>query len=155
MAIDPLSDTLDTSSIQPASDAFSDLTSEDFVKIMFTELSNQDPLKPNDSNALLQQMSNLRSIQSDLDLSDKLNSLVSQNQMSSASNLLGKVISGVSEDSERVIGVVSTVSRTDDGPVLTLTDGTRVHFDQVDELADLPEADPEADPASDPDGDQP
>jgi len=129
---------------QPTQDAFSSLNSQDFVKIMFTELSNQDPLKPNDSNAMLQQMANLRSIQSDLDLSDKLESLVSQNQMASASSLLGKVVSGISEASERVIGVVATVSRTDQGPVLTLTDGTRVAFSQVDELAELPPEDPDA-----------
>ncbi|MGE3106843.1 MAG: flagellar hook capping FlgD N-terminal domain-containing protein [Phycisphaerales bacterium] len=118
------------------SDAFSDLRSEDFVKIMFTELSNQDPLKPNDSSALLEQMSSLRSIQSDIDLGQKLETLVSQNQMASASNLLGRLVSGVSETNERVIGVVATVSRTPDGPVLTLDDGTRVPFSQVDELAD-------------------
>lgn len=123
---------------QTSHDAFSDLNSQDFVKIMFTELSNQDPLKPNDSNALLQQMSSLRSIQSDIDLSSKLESLVSQNQMASASGLLGRYVSGLSETNERVVGVVATVSRTSDGPVLTLDDGTRVPFSQVDELADVP-----------------
>lgn len=125
------------SRVQAASeDAFSALTSEEFVKIMFTELSNQDPLKPNDSNALLQQMSSLRSIQSDIDLSEKLETLVTQNQMASASGLLGRLVSGISEENERVIGVAATVSRTDNGPVLTLDDGTRVPFSQVDELAD-------------------
>lgn len=135
---------IDTSptAAQTSHDAFSDLNSQDFVKIMFTELSNQDPLKPNDSNALLQQMSNLRSIQSDIDLSSKLESLVSQNQMASASNLLGRYVSGLSETNERVVGVVATVSRTSDGPVLTLDDGTRVPFSQVDELAGAPPEDP-------------
>ena len=56
-----------TSTSGVAPNAFSELTSEEFVKIMFTELSNQDPLKPSDSSALLQQMSNLRSIQSDIE----------------------------------------------------------------------------------------
>ena len=135
--MDPLSGIGDTATqTQSSQDAFSSLKSQDFVKIMFTELSNQDPLKPNDSNALLEQMSSLRSIQSDLDLSEKLEALVSQNQMASASGLLGRLVSGVSENNERVIGVVATVSRTDEGPVLTLDDGTRVPFSQVDELAD-------------------
>lgn len=135
--MDPLSGIGDTATqTQSGQDAFSSLKSQDFVKIMFTELSNQDPLKPNDSNALLEQMSSLRSIQSDLDLSEKLEALVSQNQMASASGLLGRLVSGVSENNERVIGVVATVSRTDEGPVLTLDDGTRVPFSQVDELAD-------------------
>ena len=101
--MDPLSGIGDTATqTQSSQDAFSSLKSQDFVKIMFTELSNQDPLKPNDSNALLEQMSSLRSIQSDLDLSEKLEALVSQNQMASASGLLGRLVSGVSENNERV-----------------------------------------------------
>ena len=48
------------------------LTTEEFSKIIFTELANQDPLSPNDTGALLQQISTLRSIQSDMDLSDRL-----------------------------------------------------------------------------------
>ena len=34
----------------------SDLATEDFVKIIFTELGNQDPLQPSDSKALLEQL---------------------------------------------------------------------------------------------------
>ena len=60
------------------------MADEEFVKIMFTELSNQDPLKPNDSNQMLQQLSSLRSIQSDIELSNKLESIVTQNQLAFA-----------------------------------------------------------------------
>jgi len=35
---------------------FSEMSSEDFMKIIFTELQSQDPFKPNDSNALLEQL---------------------------------------------------------------------------------------------------
>ncbi len=116
--------------------AFSDLTSEEFVKIMFTELANQDPLKPNDSAALLQQMSSLRSIQSDIELSSKLQSMVSQNQLAAAGGLIGKYISGLSTGNLRVEGEVLSVSRTSNGPVLNLSNGYRVPFDNVDEMID-------------------
>lgn len=116
--------------------AFSALTSEQFVKIMFSELSSQDPLKPNDSNQLLQQMSNLRNIEADLQLQSKLGTLVSQNQLSSASGMIGAYVSGISEDSRRVEGIVARVSQTKDGPVLTLTSGARVPFSKLDEIAD-------------------
>src|SRR5690606_4634632 len=46
--------------------AFSGLTSEQFVEIMMTEMQGQDPLEPNDSEAMLNQIANIRSIQSDL-----------------------------------------------------------------------------------------
>ncbi len=117
-------------------DAYSGLKTEEFIKIMFTELSNQDPFKPNDSAALLQQISSIRQIQSDIDMGAKLESLVSGNQLAGASGLIGKLISGVSDENERVVGLVVSVSRTDDGPVLNLGDGTRVPFNNVDELVD-------------------
>jgi flagellar basal-body rod modification protein FlgD len=120
------------------SDAFSALTSEDFVKIMFTELGNQDPLKPNDSSQLVQQMANLRSIQSDLDMSKKLESLVSQNQLASAGGLIGKSVSGLDDDNKRVSGVVKSVLKTGDGAVLSLEGGGKLPFGRMDQLFNTP-----------------
>ncbi len=132
--------TLSASAASKTGNAYSSLTSEEFVKIMFSELSNQDPLKPNDSNALLQQMANLRSIESDLSLQTKLTSLVSQNEFASASGLIGQQISGVSVDNARVGGTVASVLRTSDGPVITLKNGERVAFKNIDQVAAAPAA---------------
>lgn len=132
--------TLSASAASTTGNAYSSLTSEEFVKIMFSELSNQDPLKPNDSNALLQQMANLRSIESDLSLQTKLTSLVSQNEFASASGLIGQQISGVSVDNARVGGTVASVIRTSDGPVITLKNGERVAFKNIDQVAAAPAA---------------
>ena len=118
-----------TPSVTP--NKYSDLTSEDFVKIMFTELSNQDPLKPNDSSQLLQQMSDLRSIQSDLELSNKLTSVVTQNQLATAGALLGKTVYGLTEYGDVAGGIVKSVTRTDDGPVLNLATGERIPFTNI------------------------
>jgi len=119
---------------------FSDLSSEQFTKIMFAELKNQDPLKPNDSAQLLDQIANLRSIESNLSMESKLKALVSQNQLSTAGTLIGASISGISETNERVTGIVRAVNRTDAGPVLMLKSGVRIPFDQVDSitLPDVP-----------------
>ncbi|MEI7657793.1 MAG: flagellar hook capping FlgD N-terminal domain-containing protein [Phycisphaerae bacterium] len=111
-----------------------DLTSSDFSKIIFTELGNQDPMSPNDTNALLQQISTLRSIQADADLSDQLQSLVNQNQFTSGASLLGRRVSGISEANQRVQGTVRSVSNTPYGAVVSLDNGARVFLSQVDEL---------------------
>lgn len=113
---------------------FSELSSEQFVKIMMSELTNQDPLKPNDASHILEQMSSLRQIESSMTLSNKLESLVSQNQFASAGNLLGASISGVSELGQRVEGTVVSVLSSSDGPVLILPDNSRVRFNNVDEV---------------------
>lgn len=123
-----------------AKSRFSELTSEEFVKILFTELSNQDPLKPNDSNALLEQVSSIRSIESDLALQNKLQAVVTQNQLSTAGALLGKYVSGYTDTFEAVQGTVRSVSQTRDGPVLILASGARVPFDNVDQIREAPVA---------------
>jgi len=84
-----------SSSQSTTPNAFSQLSSEEFVKIMFTELSKQDPTKPTDSSALLEQMSSLRTIQSSVDMSRKLDSLVAQNQFSSAGTMIGRHVDGI------------------------------------------------------------
>ena len=40
----------------PLKSRFNDMSSEEFMKIIFTELQQQDPFKPNDSSALLEQL---------------------------------------------------------------------------------------------------
>lgn len=126
----------DLSAFKAQGNAFSDISSEEFVRIMFAELGNQDPLKPNDANQLLEQMSSLRSIESDLALTQKLDALVAQNQLSAAGGLIGASVTGLDEENRRVRGTVVSISRTSDGPVINLHTGARVPFEQVDEITD-------------------
>ncbi|NUQ66806.1 MAG: hypothetical protein HUU18_00795 [Phycisphaerales bacterium] len=122
-----------------SSGGFSALSSEDFAKIIFTELSKQDPLQPNDTNALLEQISMIRSIEADQNLSDRLGSLVGQNEFSNAATLIGRRIEGLNEINLRVSGVVRSVARTNQGPVLTLTDGSRVAMSRIDGVHEIRE----------------
>ncbi|HYE62873.1 MAG TPA: flagellar hook capping FlgD N-terminal domain-containing protein [Phycisphaerales bacterium] len=112
----------------------SNLSSGDFFKLILTELTKQDPLAPNDTNALLQQISAVRSIQSDMDLSNDLGRLVQQNEFASAAMLVGKTVSGVDENFERVTGEVKSVARTQDGTMLILKSGERIPVGYLDEI---------------------
>lgn len=113
---------------------FSSLSSQDFTKIILQELSHQDPLNTSDTNQLIQQLSGIRSIQSNTDLSDKLTRLVSQNDFTSASTLIGKQVSGIDTENARSEGVVRTVSRTSSGSVVTLESGARISIGNLDEV---------------------
>lgn len=148
MAVDGINTTQGSGAGAARTNGFAALTSEQFVRIMMTELTNQDPLKPNDSNALLQQMSQLRSIESDMNLTNKLGALVTQNEFSASSGLIGAMVSGVSEENQRVQGVVLSISRTADGPVLNLATGQRVKFKNVDQIIDPRLADTNQPPAN-------
>jgi flagellar basal-body rod modification protein FlgD len=121
--------------------SLSSLSSGDFLQLILTEMTKQDPLQPNDTNALLQQLSAVRSIQSDMDLSTNLQALVSQNEFAAAATLVGKTISGLDENFNRVTGEVKSISRTMNGTILTLMGGQRVYIGDLDEIAQTPEDD--------------
>jgi len=133
-ALSPTSTTSPTKSA-PTS-RFSDMSSEDFLKIIFTELGNQDPFQPNDSSALLQQLNSIRSIESDTQLTSQLQSLVTQNQLASAGGLIGKQIQGLTEDANRVAGQVVSVARQDKNVSLLLDNGWVVPMDNLEAIVD-------------------
>ncbi|MAO22178.1 MAG: hypothetical protein CMJ35_12845 [Phycisphaerae bacterium] len=140
-----------------STDAFSALSSGEFLEIIFTELTNQDPLEPNDTQSMLNQLSTLRSIESDTQMVDSLSQLVTQSEFAAASSLIGSLVSGISLDNRRVADLVVSVSMTQDGPVLNLFDGSRMFFNNVDEIVgpiDSPDPD-DGDPPIDNDDDDP
>ncbi|MCA9279389.1 MAG: hypothetical protein H6815_08810 [Phycisphaeraceae bacterium] len=132
--MDPVQSTSSSISSNQNANRFSELTNDEFVNIITTELANQDPLKPSDTSALLQQISDLRSIQTDMDLGGRLDALVSQNEMASASSLIGSQVTGIASDGSLAEGVVKTVVRDNEGPVLRLSSGQSLMFKQVHEI---------------------
>lgn len=115
---------------------FSEMSSEDFLKIIFTELTNQDPLAPSDSGALLQQLNSIRSIESDVKMTKMLESLVHENQLSASSNLIGKFIGGLTEQNFRVAGWVVSVIRQGNSIYLELDNGWVVPMQGVETIID-------------------
>jgi flagellar basal-body rod modification protein FlgD len=115
---------------------FSEMSSEDFLRIIFTELSNQDPFDPNDSTALLQQLNSIRSIESDMKMMNMLESLVHENQLASAATLVGKFIGGLTEDYHRVAGFVVSVIRQGNTVNLELDNGWVVPISGVETIID-------------------
>lgn len=131
--VDALSGTA-SSSVSPTASGLSALTSADFSKIIFTELSKQDPMQPSDTKALLEQISTLRSIQSNADLTDNLKKLVSQSEFSSAATLIGKQVSGVTTNQSRATGLVQSVLRTADGAFVQLATGEKIGVSNLDQI---------------------
>ena len=127
----PAFNSTDTALRETSPNGFSSLSSEDFIRIMFTELANQDPFQPSDSSALLDQMNSIRSIESNIQLMDRLDTLVFENKLSSAASLIGKTIQGINEQGFRVEGRVDTVLRQGDDVSVQLDTGWVVHVDNI------------------------
>ena len=126
----------------PLKSRFNDMSSEEFMKIIFTELQQQDPFKPNDSSALLEQLNSIRSIESDLQMGEKLESIVFQNQLSSAGGLIGKRVGGLSTENTRVAGPVKSVSRVGDQIGLLLHNNWVIPMDNVEYIDQQPSTGP-------------
>jgi len=96
--------------------AWNQVKLDDFVSLLVTELQNQDPLEPMKNQEILQQISQIREIESNQRLTETLESVLLGQSVATASNLLERTIVGLSDDSQTVTGPVDRVS-IEDGTV--------------------------------------
>lgn len=107
------------------------LKTDDFIKMMITQLQNQDPLDPEKNQDLLAQMSQIGQLQSSTQLQDSLKGLVLQNNIGAAGNLMGKMVQGLDENGASLSGLVTSV-RVQDGDVqLELDSGKQLKLGSV------------------------
>lgn len=99
-------------------DAFRDLDLDEFLKLLITELQNQDPMNPMDNHEILQQMSQIREIESNTRLSETLEAVLLGQNISTAGGMIDRMIMGLSEGRELVTGRVDRVSVTGGEPML-------------------------------------
>ncbi len=97
-----------------------DVNIDDFLKIMITELQNQDPLNPLENDELIAQIGQLRSVGATEKLTETLDSVLLGQNIASATNLIGAEIDAISDDNQRVRGVVEKVSVAGGKPKLHL-----------------------------------
>jgi flagellar basal-body rod modification protein FlgD len=118
-----------TSAVSSASDI-----QMDYMKLLVTQLQNQDPLEPMDNNQMASQLTSLSSLSQLESMNSSFSKVLTATQWSYANSLLGKEVSFTdSANSTTGIssGVVSQVSTGTDGK-LTLTVGTQtVALDSV------------------------
>lgn len=108
---------------------FGTLDSDSFTKIILTELGNQDPLEPNDTGALLDQLSTIRSIESDTSLNKTLSSLVDRSEFTGAASLIGQRIA--TTDDPLNPRLVTSITQSSDGIRVGLDDGALVDLRSV------------------------
>ena len=121
-----------TSTAQTATDrSLSSMKSEDFFKILVTELRQQDPFEPAKTADMIGQVSQIRSIELSKNLTDALSQITSQQRTAGASDLLGKYVTATVTDTDGnkqdIAGVVTGVRFDSDGTaVLELDTGQSV-----------------------------
>ena len=108
-----------------------ELKTEDFIKMMITQLQQQDPMEPAKNDQLLAQMSQISQLQSSNQLSDSLKGMVQQNQIGSAATLIGKTVQGLDGNNEPITGLVTSVRVGDEGASLQLDNGQELLMTRV------------------------
>lgn len=117
----------------PNRDAYQDLDLDSFVKLLVAELQNQDPMAPMENTEILQQVSQIRSIESSTRLTETLESVLLGQNVATAANLIGKSIKGLDEQSNPVTGTVDRISVADGAVRLHIGDKT-VQLKNVSEI---------------------
>lgn len=87
-----------------------DLGTGDFLDLLIAELQNQDPLNPADNSELLQQISQIRQITSNDQMVSTLDTVQSGQEIATASQLIGKRITALSNSNDEVDGIVDRVT---------------------------------------------
>lgn len=85
---------------------FAGLDSTAFMKLLITQLQNQDPTEPVTNSELLNQLAMMRNLQSNIELGDSLAAITSSQNLSNAAAFIGRTVVGTNTNKEQVTGVV-------------------------------------------------
>lgn len=95
---------------------FNSLGSESFMKLLITQLQNQDPTEPTSNEALLTQLSQMRSLQASIELEDSIKLLTDGQSSaataafaSSSASLIGRFVAAETNDGTPIEGEVDRV----------------------------------------------
>lgn len=122
-----------------------DLGKDEFLKILMTQLQNQDPLSPMDDREFISQMTTFSSLEQIMNMASSIDMLV-QSQMISPvvqySHMIGKTVSYETFDEEtgQVLDIetseVVSVTQKDGWALFKLANGEEIYADAILEAKD-------------------
>ncbi|MFG0262016.1 MAG: flagellar hook assembly protein FlgD [Novipirellula sp. JB048] len=90
--------------------SFSSVDTDSFMKLLISELQNQDPLNPTDNAQMIQQISQIREIGATDQLTKTLTNLSHSQELVTASGLIGRSVEGMADDASKISGVVDRIT---------------------------------------------
>ena len=102
-----------------------------FLKLLVTQISNQDPTEPMDNRDLVLQLSQFSTLESTQQLNSNMEAYIEKASLATATSLLGKdVVYLDSKSGEDFIGTVSSVKKSTNGYVLNIG-SDEIPFDNI------------------------
>ena len=93
---------------------------QDFMKILLTQLTYQDPLKPMDNQEFMAQMAQFTSVELTLRLNDRVLQLVENQAALQSVGLIGRTVE-IATATGTATGTVSALSLQGDAPLISVT----------------------------------
>jgi flagellar basal-body rod modification protein FlgD len=98
----------------------STLDYDSFLKLLVTQMKNQDPTKPMDSTEYIAQLASFSNVEQSISVNKKLDSLIQQSRISQGVDLIGKHVTSLDDLGS---GTVESVKFTSGGILASLSDG--------------------------------
>jgi flagellar basal-body rod modification protein FlgD len=102
-----------------AGTSLSSMGLQDFMKILLTQLTYQDPLKPMDNKEFMAQMAQFTALEQSQRLNDRVQQLIENQAALQSVSLIGRSVE-ISTGTGKTTGTVSALSFQGAGPLLTL-----------------------------------
>lgn len=99
---------------------------QSLLKIILTQLTYQDPLKPVDNFEFVSQLAQFSQLQQSQTLNDQITNLLAAQSATQATSLLGRTVT-FNAGQENLSGVVDSVSFATGQPELTLRSGANTY----------------------------
>jgi len=99
----------------------STLGQEDLLKILVTQLTYQDPLKPVDNQEFIAQLAQFTSLEQTRLLNEKMESLLTFQSVSQSVGLISKTVSFSSDGAQSTTGTVTAVRFSQGIPYLSIS----------------------------------
>ncbi len=119
-----------------------ELNKDDFLKLLITQLKNQDPMSPMDDSQFVSQMAQFSSLEqmsnvatAISDLKESMVKLNSQSLLTQGAAMIGKNVVGTDSEGTEITGTISSVKWLDDSLTLMIGD-TPLTMDNISEIKD-------------------
>ncbi|MHB0955770.1 MAG: flagellar hook assembly protein FlgD [Pirellulaceae bacterium] len=109
-SVSSASSTPPSTTISRGKSGINDVDVDGFLKLMIAEMQNQDPLNPMENSEMMQQLGQMRSIGATDKLTATLDSVLMGQNLTTASSLIGKEISALTDAGSNIEGRVDRVT---------------------------------------------
>jgi flagellar basal-body rod modification protein FlgD len=96
-----------------------DLTQQDFLKVLLTQLTYQDPMKPMDNQQFMAQLAQFSTLQQTQQLNTNIETLIGNQSALQSVGLIGRTVD-ITTDSGTATGTVTQLALSGTSPIMTV-----------------------------------